>query len=150
MIFRLLNIAARVLTGGAFLYAGITKIQAPLQFAATLEAYQLLPPALVVWVADTLPWFEVILGAALLVGWKARYIAWVAAVLLAGFIVAMAITYARGIEADCGCFGIGEKISPLTLLRDSLFMVPALYLILQRGIESAFKAAPKTAAGTGR
>jgi hypothetical protein len=40
----------------------------------------------------------------------------------------MSITYSRGIEANCGCFGFGERISPLTLARDAGFFILAAYL----------------------
>ena len=53
----------------------------------------------------------------LLVGWQPRYFATFAALLLSGFMTAMSVTYARGIEADCGCFGLGDPISRTTLAR---------------------------------
>ncbi len=131
MVLKILDIIARLIIGGAFIYAGVVKIQGPLQFAATLESYRLLPQVLVPWAVTILPRVEVALGAMVLVGWKRRYFGAAAAVLLVIFIGAMGITYARGIEADCGCFGPGDRISPLTLLRDTLFLVPALYLIFE-------------------
>ena len=42
----------------------------------------------------------------------------------------MGVTYARGIEADCGCFGLGEPITPATLTRDSLLFVLAVFLAI--------------------
>ncbi len=54
---------------------------------------------------------------------------------LAFFIGVMLVTYLRGIEADCGCFGIGERISPFTLVRDTLFILPALFLVVQPWLE---------------
>lgn len=93
-----------------------------------VDAYRLLPPWAVVVVARSLPWFEVLLGVLLLVGWKLRYFASVAALLLGVFVVMMAITYSRGVEANCGCFGFGEKISPMTLTRDSALLALAVFL----------------------
>jgi hypothetical protein len=58
------------------------------------------------------------------------------------FVVIMAVTYARGIEADCGCFGIGEPISPLTLLRDTLFIIPAAFLVAQPWFEARRRMEP--------
>jgi hypothetical protein len=60
------------------------------------------------------------------------------------FIALLTITYLRGIDADCGCFGSGAKISPLTILRDSLMLLPALYL----AFEGKFRR--KYAAGAGQ
>ena len=137
MIWTVLHWAARLFLGGIFVYAGYTKINwadvttVQLQFSSAIEAYQLLPLWSVWYVTHYLPWIEVVLGMMILSGWKLRWFAAGGAGLLGSFIFAMAITYARGIDADCGCFGLGEKISPFTLLRDSLFMIPAVFLAWQ-------------------
>ncbi|MBA4394709.1 MAG: DoxX family protein, partial [Desulfobacca sp.] len=52
----LLHWACRLFLGGLFLYAGYTKIDNPLQFAAALEAYQLVPSNLVLGIVKGLPW----------------------------------------------------------------------------------------------
>ena len=65
------------------------------------------------------------------VGWKIRYWGLAASGLILFFITIISITYARGIDANCGCFGTGEKISLLTITRDSLFILPALFLALE-------------------
>jgi hypothetical protein len=67
----------------------------------------------------------------LLIGWKIRFVALAAAGLLSFFLCILAITYFRGIEADCGCFGSGDRISPFTLARDFMMLLPALFLILE-------------------
>lgn len=139
MIWRILHWACRLFLGGIFIYAGYTKMENPLQFAAAVEAYQLLPPHLVIWVVKILPWFEIVLGAALAVGFAIRYTATVAGGFLAFFVGVMFVTYLRGIEADCGCFGVGERISPFTLARDALFILPALFLIIQPRLERRSK-----------
>lgn len=136
MALRTLHWICRIFLAVIFAYAGYTKAVNPIQFAAAIEKYQILPPAAVLWVVWTLPWVEIILGAILLIGIKIRYFAGLAFGILLLFVVVMAVTYARGIEADCGCFGIGEPISPLTLLRDSLFMLPALFLVAQPWLET--------------
>jgi uncharacterized membrane protein YphA (DoxX/SURF4 family) len=136
MIQRILHWACRLFLGGIFIYAGYTKVENPLQFAAAIEAYKLLPPAIVLWVVKVLPWIEIVLGVCVLAGIMIRYTAALAGALLALFIAAMLVTYLRGIEADCGCFGIGERISPLTLARDTLFLLPAVFLAAQPWIEA--------------
>ncbi len=136
MILRILHWTCWLFLGGIFIYAGYTKMKNPLQFAAAVEAYQLLSPYLVIWVVKILPWFEIVLGAALVVGFSTRYVAAVAVGFLTFFIGVMLVTYLRGIETDCGCFGVGERISPFTLARDALFILPALFLVVQPRLES--------------
>jgi uncharacterized membrane protein YphA (DoxX/SURF4 family) len=118
----------RLILGGLFLYAGYTKLRNPFLFEMAVDAYRLLPPKGVIVVARSLPWLEVALGILLLAGWKIQYIASFTALLLGAFVVAMAVTYHRGIEATCGCFGFGERISPLTLARDSVLVALAVFL----------------------
>lgn len=131
MLGRLLQWACRLGLGAVFLYAGFLKVyprRSQLAFAMDLSTYQLLPEWAVIVVAETLPWAEIALGLWLWSGWKLRYAAGFAGLLLTGFVGVMLFTYARGVEANCGCFGSGEPISPWTLARDSLLLLPAVYL----------------------
>lgn len=128
---RILHWASRLILAGIFLYSGYVKIQEPLQFAASLMAYQLLPATWIYPVAQYFPWAEVALAVWLLSGFQIRFAAAATIGLILFFIVILTITYGRGIEADCGCFGSGEPISPLTLVRDSLFLLPALFLAFE-------------------
>lgn len=134
MFARLLGWFARIVLGGLFVYAGFTKVY-PLDnwylFELTLSTYQLLPVWGIRVVATLLPWLEMSLGVLLVVGWKLRFWATFTALLLSVFIAAMSITYFRGIEADCGCFGLGEPISPFTLARDSVLLALAVFLAVQ-------------------
>jgi uncharacterized membrane protein YphA (DoxX/SURF4 family) len=131
MLPRLLHWACRIFLAVIFIYAGYTKLENPLQFAVAAEGYQLLSPGAVVWMVKILPWVEILLGVALLSGLWIRYTAGFTVIFLAFFIGVMFVTFLRGIEADCGCFGIGERISPFTLARDSLFILPAIFLVIQ-------------------
>ncbi len=131
---RILHWACRIVLGGIFIYSGYIKQQAPLEFSGAIAGYKLVPDALIFPLATYLPWAEMILGALILVGWKIRYFAAAAAALLLGFIVVLTITYFRGIDAQCGCFGFGERISPLTIARDGLILLPALFLFLESRI----------------
>jgi uncharacterized membrane protein YphA (DoxX/SURF4 family) len=128
MILRIIHWASRIILAGIFLYSGYVKYRNPLQFSADLTAYKLFPAAIIIPVSQYFPWVEMVLGAALLVGWRLRYFALGTVGLVAFFIAIMAITYARGIDANCGCFGSGDKISPLTIARDASFILPAIFL----------------------
>lgn len=134
MILKVLYWIFRLAIGGLFIYAGFTKIyppDRPFLFAIAISSYQLLPDALVIFVSRALPWFEIVLGLLVLIGWQLRWFASTAAALLGAFILAMGVTYARGIEADCGCFGLGEPISPATLARDSFILLMAVFVAVR-------------------
>lgn len=129
MIWRILFWLARILTAGIFLYAGYIKlVQPPFLFEMAVDSYQLLPAWAVLLVAHSLPWLELALGVALLSGWKIRYFSAFTALLLGFFLTLMAISFSRGTQATCGCFGGGEPVSAWTLTRDSMMLVVALYL----------------------
>jgi uncharacterized membrane protein YphA (DoxX/SURF4 family) len=128
----ILHWLSRFVLAGIFLYSGYVKWESPLIFEAVLYTYDLFPQTLIPLIVRYFPWAEMALGLALLVGFGrgVRYLAAASALLLLFFIVILSVTYFRGIEADCGCFGSGDPISPKTLARDSLMLVPALYLLL--------------------
>ncbi len=121
----------RFILAGIFIYSGYIKWESPLLFEAVLYSYDLFPNQFVPSIAQYFPWIEMGLGLLLLMGFrrKVRYLAGASAILLLFFIVILAITYLRGIEADCGCFGFDDPISPKTIARDSLMLIPALYLL---------------------
>lgn len=131
MFLRVLAWTCRIALGVVFIYAGFTKLYPPehqFLFEMAVSTYQLLPVWAVIVVARTLPWLEIALGVLLLAGWRLRYVAVFTGALVGVFTAAMAITYARGIEANCGCFGFGERISPFTLARDSVMLLMAVFL----------------------
>ena len=131
MTIKIMHWLCRLILAGVFIYSGYVKAQETLQFAVAISGYKMVPESLIYPMAKYLPWVEIFLGLAILIGWKIRYFSAAAAALLIFFIAVLAITISRGIEANCGCFNLDEKISPLTILRDSLFLIPALYLSLE-------------------
>lgn len=142
MVFRILHWACRIVLAGIFLYSGYIKVQQPLQFAAALSGYQLFPPDLVIPLTYYFPWVEIMLGAFLLAGWKLRYFAAGTAGLVSTFIILLTITYLRGIDAECGCFGAGDRISPWTITRDGSFLLPALFLAAEERIRARLHRKP--------
>jgi uncharacterized membrane protein YphA (DoxX/SURF4 family) len=141
MILKTLHWLCRLGLAGVFIYSGYIKVRAPLQFAVAISGYKLVPENLVFPLAQYLPWVEIALGLAVLIGWKIRYFAAGAASLLVFFMVILTITYFRGIEASCGCFGLDDPISLKTIARDSSFLIPALYLAVESKIRKRLKGA---------
>jgi len=136
---QILNWGCRIILAVMFFYTGYVKIQAPLQFAVTLQGYELFPDTLILLTARWFPWVEIALGVFLLIGWKIRCVAAAVTALLLFFTVILTITYFRGIDANCGCFDFDSKITPLTILRDSIILIPALYLLFEQRLFSRRK-----------
>ena len=114
-----LLIAGRLILGAIFVYAAYTKLRAPwLEFAGSLNAFEILPESALEPVAKTLPWCELALGVGLISGIWQRWFALIASALLAFFFTVMVRSYAVGLKIDCGCFGPGEALGPKTLARD--------------------------------
>jgi len=147
VVWRVLHWGSRLFMGGLFVYASYEKLKEPFLFEMAVDSYQLLPPWGVIFVARTLPWLEMALGLVLLAGWKLPHFASFAALLIGFFLALMAISYARGVEATCGCFGFGEPVGPWTLTRDSMLFAVALYLAVSswKGRRAAAASAPTPA-----
>ena len=112
-----------------FAYAAWTKLREPwMLFAISVDAYHVLPEWGSVAVARSLPWVELTLAVLLLSGLWKRVAMPAASVLLAAFFSLMVRSYVRGEGIDCGCFGPGEAISPITLLRDGGLLAASLLL----------------------
>jgi uncharacterized membrane protein YphA (DoxX/SURF4 family) len=122
--------------GGLFLFAGVSKLGDPTQFAIEIGNYRLLEP-IAPWLAVILPFIEIVLGVVLIAGprpWR-RASALALLGLLAVFTVAVVTVVARGINVDCGCFG-GQSgpVTWTTVIRDvTLLLVSSVILILERG-----------------
>src|SRR5580693_3556354 len=114
-------------------------------FAMQVDSYQLLPPQLVSPAAHFLPPFELFLGLWLLSGLLLRYASLITALLLGAFFAVMVRTFMAGLEINCGCFGPGERLGPLTLLRDGSLLALALAVAIaafMQGRKSRTEPAP--------
>jgi uncharacterized membrane protein YphA (DoxX/SURF4 family) len=121
----------RIGVGGVFAYAAWTKLREPWSlFAISIDAYHVLPEWAVLATARVLPWLELLLGLVLIAGIWRRISTVAASALLLVFFGLMVRSYARGESIDCGCFGPGETISPLTLLRDGGLLAATVLLAL--------------------
>lgn len=131
---RVIHLLARLLLGAVFIYASYDKILHPAAFAKAIYNYQILPDTTINLVALVLPWLELLVGAALVIGvWLPGAVPLANAMLLT-FFGALIYSVARGLNVDCGCFGPSTGVIEQTsmnwyLLRDGLFLIPSLYLL---------------------
>jgi uncharacterized membrane protein YphA (DoxX/SURF4 family) len=117
----------RLILSVVFVYAAWTKLRQPWEvFALSIDSYAALPEWAVVATARALPWFEMTLGVLLLLGVQTVAVSAVVSALLVGFVVAMLRAWWLDLGIDCGCFGIGQALSPGTLARDGALALLSL------------------------
>lgn len=131
-------LAARLVVGGVWIYAGAVKLLDPAQSVEAVRAYQLLPGDTASTVGQLLPVIEVVVGMCLVLGLFTRTFAVVSALLFVVFIAGIASVWFRGIDIDCGCFGGGgndaDAVSayPWEIARDTGLLLLSLLLARAR------------------
>jgi uncharacterized membrane protein YphA (DoxX/SURF4 family) len=121
----------RIVLGALFVYAAWMKLRDPWAlFAISIDSYQVLPLWAVELVARTLPWFELLLGVLLITGLWRGVSATAASLLLAVFFSLMIRAMVKGLQIDCGCFGPGERLAWVTLLRDGALLASSLFVTI--------------------
>lgn len=131
----------RVIIGGAFLYAGIVKIQQPQAFADSIASFRLLPDAGINLLAMGLPPLEIITGLMLLIGWKLRLASFTILLLSLIFAIALGQALMRGLVVDCGCFGSGKPSllkNWLSLGRDVLLIAVSAWLWVREVVRESY------------
>jgi uncharacterized membrane protein YphA (DoxX/SURF4 family) len=136
----------RLMLGGIFVYAGYSKLFYPnrnfwpwfflkfsismniSQFAAQVEAFKLLSPAGVQFVAHTLPFTEIALGLLVLIGWRLRIWAPLLTLIMLGFFGVVLRAYLLHMDINCGCFATPEPIDLKKILEDGALALLAVLM----------------------
>jgi uncharacterized membrane protein YphA (DoxX/SURF4 family) len=144
----------RLVLGGIFIYAGYSKAFLPNQnlwpvfvlkfslsmnlsnFAYQVEAFKLLPPWGVAFVAHTLPFTEMTLGLLLLIGWRLRIWATLLTLIMLGFFVVVTRAYLLHMDINCGCFATPEPINLKKVLEDAALSALAVLMTIFSIIEA--------------
>lgn len=124
----------RLVLGAVFIFASLDKILHPEAFAKVIYNYQILPGSLINISAIVLPWVELLLGCALLLGWWLPGAVGLANLLLVTFFGALLFNTARGLNVHCGCFSTSTHEGPATawyLVRDASFLLMGGYLFFK-------------------
>ncbi len=130
-----LTLLARLGIGLMFIYASAYKIVEPESFAKSIWYYHLVPGKLINLVALIMPWLELIVGLALILGVYYRgAVVWTNLMTLL-FIGALCSVIVRGISIDCGCFKASDASSGsawTTLLFDLTVILFAVQLFFSK------------------
>lgn len=97
----------RWLLAGVLVWAGALKALDPTAFAESIMGFNVVSWPVAVMSALYLPWLELATGVGLVVPRWRDGAALMAAVLFTLFTLLWAITWMRGIDVACGCFGAG-------------------------------------------
>ena len=148
----------RLVLGGLFLAAGLSKLGAPLKVLANIYAYQIVIPD---WLANTvahaLPWMEILLGLAMLAGlWLPVTAGWIAATLIF-FTILTAQAWWRELPIDCGCVDLSTLHPALAALstpggaalRNIVLLALCAVLIRMSGEKKGNRSPGETPASTG-
>ena len=127
----------RVGLGALFIYSGIVKALAPGAFLVQVENYEILPHVAAVCVSLYLPFLEVLCGSALILRRFDRGGLLLLGAMMAVFMLALGSAWARGLNIECGCFGLGGGRGryALDLGRDAL-IVAGLVVLWRKKIDS--------------
>jgi len=90
-----------------------------------------MPDILINVLAIAFPWIELVAGILLIFGISVKENCAILSGLLVIFIIAIAISMARGLNIDCGCFGTvdGAKVGLLKILENVGLLILGLILI---------------------
>ncbi len=144
----------RLVLGGIFVYAGISKLLFPnthlwpmfvlkfsismniASFAQQVESYKMISAEASQMVAHILPFAEIVLGILLLIGWRLRIWASLVTLIMLGFLAVVTRAYLLHMDINCGCFATPEPLTLKTVVRDSVFVALALLMTIFAFLEA--------------
>lgn len=127
-------IFSRAVLALVFIYAAIGKITDPEAFAQSIINYKLFPVFAVNVIAIVIPWIELTAGILLLFGITVKENIIIINTLLVLFIILVAISMARGLNIDCGCYGArgGQQVGFQKIFENAVLFCLGLVVYLNK------------------
>lgn len=120
----------RMVLGAIFIYAAISKLGAPQEFADSIASFRLVPDPIISVVALGLPLFELVCGLFILTGYFCATGLLSVIGMLVFFLAALLVALVRGLPVECGCFGAHSWLGAnpgMALVRDGVLLAAAVY-----------------------
>jgi uncharacterized membrane protein YphA (DoxX/SURF4 family) len=141
---RYLAFAFRLCVGGFFLYACMSKIPYPAQFAEATANYQLVPYWMINPGAIFLPWAEFVCALFLVIGFMSRASAVFLGLMLIMFNTMVLINMYWGAPISCGCYDtVGEPIGWKKIIENFILLGMTIHVfyfdrlfLFRRGIRT--------------
>lgn len=130
MLSRVFFALLHLFFGGLFVYSGAVKALDPAAFVMDVRSFDLLPDPYAAWLAMFLPWLEMLAGQTVILGFLRSGGLLVLNASLVAFLIAIGLSWYRGIDIQCGCFGSGDASGNYAglIVRDVLLLALGLYL----------------------
>jgi uncharacterized membrane protein YphA (DoxX/SURF4 family) len=126
-----LAVILRLVLGGVFVLASLSKIAYPAEFAENVAGFMMAPTWGVNLTGIIMPWAELVAGLFLILGIRTRASAVVIGGLLVMFLVGLILNIFKGTPINCGCFeSVGEPIGWHKVIEDTLLLLMAVQIIL--------------------
>ena len=123
----------RLVVGGVFIWAGLSKIFDPLGFAQNIANYRIFSQPVSLFLALILPWIEVICGLLLVMGIFRETASFMLSSSLVVFLGLIIVTLIRGLDIDCGCFGsLSRSVDYKLLLMDCVLLFFSLNIFMSQ------------------
>ena len=119
-----LALVLRIFVGYYFIYASMSKIPYPAQFAELLAAYRLFPFPIINAMAVVVPWMELVAGLFIIIGLRNKASAIIIFLAYIAFNVAVGLNVIVDSPITCGCYDtVGEPVSWLKVLKNTIWML---------------------------
>lgn len=126
-----LALVLRLFVGYYFVYASMSKIPLPAQFAEVMATYRMLPYPFIKVFALLVPWAELVCGLFIIIGLRTRATALIIMLFYLSFNVLIALNVIIDAPITCGCYDtVGEPVSWKKVGKNTLWFLFTLQVFL--------------------
>lgn len=117
----------RLVFGALFIFSGIMKLKDPISFADAVRNFRLIGDPIAPAMALFVPWVEVIAGIAVMLDRFVKGGSFLLVTSLLVFTLAIAVSWARGLDISCGCFGQNEELNyPVKIVQNIILLATGI------------------------